>query len=181
MVEFGANAMHKLKESAVVRRFRQEKRIYQHNHDQPLEGYAAAMSLFAGGVLAATAVGLLVGRKAPNGFRLADVVLGGIATHKLARIVAKDAVMSPLRVPFTRFEEPTGAGEVAEEVRDEGTVRTAFGELISCPFCLAPWIASAYTAGLVLTPRMARTWAAVFTTVAISGWLQHVYAHVRTD
>jgi hypothetical protein len=44
MVEFGASAMHKLKESAVVRRFRQEKRAYQHNHDQPLEGHAAAIS-----------------------------------------------------------------------------------------------------------------------------------------
>jgi hypothetical protein len=175
------NALNKVKESAVVRRLRQEKRAYQHDHDQPLEGYAAAIGLFAAGCLTATAVAGLLSRRAPDSFRFADIALGGIATHKLARIVAKDAVMSPLRVPFARFEEPTGAGEVAEEVRDTGDVRRAFGELISCPFCLAPWIASAYTAGLVLAPRAARTWAATFATIALSDWLQHVYAHLRTD
>lgn len=175
------SALTRLKESTLGHRIAQEEAAYQHDHDQPLAGYAAAMSVFAAGWLTVTVLGVLLGRKPPANFRAGDIVLGGIATHKLARILAKDAVLSPLRVPFTRFDKPTGAGEVAEEVRDDSPVRKAVGELTSCPFCLAPWIASAHTAALVLAPRAARTWSAAFTVVAISDWLQHGYAHVRTD
>lgn len=168
-----------------LRNFRQRikanERAYQHGHDQPLEGYTASLALFAGGFLVTAGIAALLGRKPPEHFRIADIVLGGIATHKFARIMAKDAVLSPLRVPFTRFEEPTGAAEVSEEVRDHPPVRKAFGELISCPFCLAPWIASAHIAALVLAPRAARAWSATFTTVAISDLMQHAYAHLRTS
>jgi Protein of unknown function (DUF1360) len=169
-----------LKNFAVRQRIKANERAYQHGHDQPLEGYTAALALFAGGFLATAGLAALLGRKPPERFRIADIVLGGLATHKFARIVAKDAVLSPVRVPFTRFEEPIGAAEVSEEVRDHGPVRKAFGELISCPFCLAPWVASAYIGTLVLAPRAARAWSATFTCVAISDLAQHAYARVRT-
>jgi hypothetical protein len=46
---------------------------------------------------------------------------------------------------------------------------------------MAPWIATAYVALLALSPSVARAWAAVFGIVAGSDFLQHAYAHVRTD
>jgi hypothetical protein len=90
--------------------------------------------------------------------------------YKLARILAKESVASPLRAPFTRFVEVSGPAELTEEPRP-GPLH-AVGELVTCPFCLAPWLASAYVAGLALAPRFTRTIAAVFATVAVSDFLQ---------
>ena len=80
-------------------------------------------------------------------------MLISIATHKLSRLLAKDSVTSPLRAPFTRYAEPGGAAEVNEEVRDQGSsIRHSIGELVTCPFCLAVWVATGLTGGLVLAP-----------------------------
>jgi hypothetical protein len=40
----------------------------------------------------------------------ADLLLVGIATHKLSRLIAKDKVTSFMRAPFTRFQELSGQG-----------------------------------------------------------------------
>jgi hypothetical protein len=53
------------------------------------------------------------------------------------------------------------------------------GELITCPFCLAQWVATAFTAGLVFAPRATRLVAGTFSTVAISDALQNVYAFLQ--
>ena len=158
-----------------------EVQAYEHGHSPPLGGYAAILAAFAGSVAAAVVSGRLSGRRPPKRYAIADVVLGGIATHKFARIVTKDVVVSPVRVPFTRFDKPTGSGEVSESPRDGSDLRQAVGQLLSCPFCLAPWIATGYVAALALAPRAARSWAAAMSTVAISDVLQHLYARVRTD
>jgi hypothetical protein len=106
-----------------------------------------------------------------------DVVLISIATHKLSRLLAKDSVTSPLRAPFTRYAEPGGAAEVNEEVRDQGsTVRHAIGELVTCPFCLALWVATGLTGGLVLAPRLTRLAATALTATAASDFLQMAYS-----
>ena len=106
-----------------------------------------------------------------------DVVLLCVATHKLSRLLAKDAITSPLRAPFTRYDRPIGSGEVMEQVRDEGSAtRHAFGELLSCPFCLAVWVATGLTGGLVLAPRLTRLVATALTAVAASDFLQMGYA-----
>jgi hypothetical protein len=35
-------------------------------------------------------------------------------------------------------------------------LRRAIGELLVCPYCLGLWIASAFTAGLLVAPRATR-------------------------
>jgi hypothetical protein len=105
-----------------------------------------------------------------------DVVLIAIATHKLSRLIAKDAVTSPLRAPFTRYSEASGAAELNEEVRDGGSaLRHSIGELITCPFCLAVWVATGFTGGLVLAPRLTRLAATAMTATAVSDFLQMAY------
>ena len=70
--------------------------------------YTAATAALALAVRAA-------GRPLPHRPAVTDVVLLSIATHKLSRMLAKDAVTSPLRAPFTRFRTPAGAGELHED------------------------------------------------------------------
>jgi hypothetical protein len=103
-----------------------------------------------------------------------DVVLLAIATHKLSRLLAKDAVTSPLRAPFTHFEGPAGEAELNESPRGHG-VQHAVGELVTCPFCLAVWISGGLAASLVLAPRLTRLVMATATAVAASDFLQLAY------
>ncbi|WP_229073038.1 DUF1360 domain-containing protein [Actinoplanes sp. DH11] len=150
-----------------------------HDH-RPLDGYLLAMGAF--GALSASLVAAtrLTGRPVPERPSLGDVALISIATHKLSRLIAKDAVTSPLRAPFTRYAEPAGAAELNEEVRDEGsTVRHGIGELITCPFCLAVWVATGLTGGLVLAPRFTRLAATVLTATAVSDFLQMAYTMAK--
>jgi hypothetical protein len=159
----------------LAQRYAEEKEAYAGDADRPLEGYLVAIatySVFAAALVAAAATRR---EEVPNGFSPLDIGLVGIATHKLARIISKESVTSAIRAPFTRYEKAGGPAELIEEVRGHG-VRHAVGELITCPFCLGPWLATAMTGGLVLAPRLTRAATAVFTAVAISDHLQLFYA-----
>jgi len=135
------------------------------------------MSAFGALAASLAAAVRLSGRPVPDRPSTADVVLISIATHKLSRLLAKDSVTSPLRAPFTRYAEPGGAAEVNEEVRDEGSsVRHSIGELVTCPFCLAMWVATGLTGGLVLAPRLTRLAATTLTATAVSDFLQMAYS-----
>jgi hypothetical protein len=151
------------------------RRYSPHEH-RPLDGYLTAMGAF--GTLAAglAAAAKLTGRRPPDRPAAGDVLLISIATHKLSRLLAKDAVASPLRAPVARFAGPAGAAEVNEEVRDEGSsVRHGLGELITCPFCLAVWVSTGLTGGLVLAPRLTRLATTTLTATAVSDFLQLAY------
>jgi hypothetical protein len=156
-------------------RLAEEKQAYAGREDRPLEGYVAAMATY--GAFAALVLMAAASRRkdAPDRYALTDIALTGVATHKLTRIISKDSVTSPLRAPFTRYKEPGGPAEVMEEVRGKG-VKHAVGELVTCPFCLSPWIATALTGGLVVAPRFTRALTAVFSAVAVSDHLQLIYA-----
>jgi hypothetical protein len=148
-----------------------------HEHYR-ITGYLTVMSVFGSLVAGAAAAGHAHGRGLPPSYQVQDLALGAVATHKFARLVAKDGVTTPVRAPFTRFEGNAGSGEVNESPREE-PARHVVGELITCPFCLAPWIATGYVATLALAPRVARAWAAVFGIVGGADFLQHAYAAVR--
>ena len=150
-----------------------------HEHSR-LVGYLATMSVFGSVVAGAAVVGHAKGRELPASYAVQDLLLGAIATHKFARIVTKDGVTSPLRAPFTEFEGNAGSAEVNESPRRE-PVRHVVGELLSCPFCVAPWIATGYVATLAISPRLARAWAAVFGIVGGSDFLQQAYGRIRED
>ena len=137
---------------------------YQGEEDRPLGGFLALMGIYGSAVGAA---GLLIraqGAQLPPTPSAKDLTLLIIATHKATRLLAKDAVTSPLRAPFTTFTGPAGDGEVMEEVRGAGW-RHAVGELVTCPFCLSVWVASAFVAGGVLAPALTRTVTTTLTAV----------------
>ncbi|WP_285729216.1 DUF1360 domain-containing protein [Nocardiopsis sp. ATB16-24] len=157
----------------------QEAEAYRGDSDQPLGGYAAMVAGYAGLVGA----GLLAARMLRRDGRTAnvgpwDLVLMGLTTHKVSRMLAKDAVTSPFRAFFTRFQGVSAPAELAEEVRGQGG-RRAVGELITCPFCVAQWIATGYAFGLVFAPTLTRGAGAVFSSVAVSDWLQLAYVRLQ--
>ncbi len=142
--------------------------------DRPLGAYAGLVALFN----AELALFLLAARKSgrwlPERIELRDVLLLGVATHKVSRIVTKEMVTSAARAPFTQYEAPAGAGEINESTRGKG-LRHAIGELLTCPFCFAVWVASSFTYGLVFAPRVTRLLASIFAMVTLSDTLQNGY------
>jgi hypothetical protein len=147
---------------------------YAPGQDRPLGGYAGAMSVY--GALSAGLAGLArMQKRALPRADASDVILVACATHKLSRLITKDAITSPIRAPFTQFAGAAGEGELTEEVRGDG-VKHAVGELLTCPFCLAQWIATGFAFGLIFAPRATRLVASTMTAVAGSDFLQLAYA-----
>jgi hypothetical protein len=163
--------------NAVVDTARRQKEEYAGGADRPLGSYLGTLAVYALTTGAMALLGRRLRDQAPAiGF--ADLALMTITTHKTSRLIAKDPVTSPLRAPFTRFSGTSGPAVVSEEVRGKG-IRHAVGELITCPFCTAQWVATAYAAGLVFAPQATRLAGATMTAVAGSDWLQLAYARLQ--
>ncbi|MGN6605711.1 MAG: DUF1360 domain-containing protein [Jatrophihabitans sp.] len=157
----------------------EQGREYRNGDERPLSGYLALMSAYSGGVGAATLAGRLTRRTVPETVRPWDLTLLTVATHRLARTIAKDPVTSPIRSPFTQYDGVSAAAELHEEVRRHDGLGHSFGELITCPMCLAQWVATAFAAGLVFAPRQTRLVMATFTAVAGADFLQYLYAALQ--
>src|SRR3954454_22404213 len=142
---------------------------------RPLGGYAlltgAFGALLAGGVLVAARSE----RGLPERLGVQDLILGGLASHKLSRLITKDKVTGFARAPFTRFQEKSGHGEVEEAARGRG-LRYAVSELLVCPYCVSQWVAGTFTLGSVFTPRITRLVAAMFTIRAVADGAQLAYS-----
>ncbi|HEX3593130.1 MAG TPA: hypothetical protein VHV74_26180 [Pseudonocardiaceae bacterium] len=74
---------------------RDVRRGYEGGEHRPLGGYLAALGGYAAGVGALACAAMLRGRRLPDRYDLGDAVLLSVATHKISRLVAKDAVTSP--------------------------------------------------------------------------------------
>jgi hypothetical protein len=148
----------------------------QNTDSRPLGGFAALVGIYGAGVAAAAVIARK--KRIPDRFTPWDLLLLGIATHKLSRRISKDSVTSPLRAPFAEFREPAGSGEVNEEVEGSG-FQKAVGELITCPFCVGQWVATGLVFGLAFAPRATRMLAGVFASAAVADFLQLAYARAE--
>ena len=157
---------------------RSEADEYRQGANRPLGGYAIMMTAFAGLAGVAGGVAALRGTSSRR-ISPYDLVLMTAGTHKLARLLSKDAITSPLRMPFTRYRETGGPAEVMEDVRETGQLRHAVGELVSCPFCLAVWVATGFSIGFLFAPRFTRVAASALTAVAGADYLQLIYAYLQ--
>jgi hypothetical protein len=146
----------------------------QADEHRPLGGYVALTGAFAAAVGAAVAELRRSGRELPERIAAQDLLLAGVATHKISRLLAKDKVTSFLRAPFTEFQEKSGHGELEERARGRG-LRHATGELLVCPYCLAQWVSAGFAFGYVRAPRATRLVAGMFTIYAVSDALQLAY------
>jgi uncharacterized protein DUF1360 len=139
----------------------------------PLGGYAATSAafnaLFAALLAAAARTDRLPERVEPQ-----DVVLMGIASHKLSRLLTKDKITAFARAPFTRYQRPGGRGEVEERARGRG-LRRVIGELLVCPYCLSVWTSAGLHLGLIYAPRGTRVVASAFSALTIADFLHLAY------
>jgi hypothetical protein len=161
---------------APVRRWaRTQKQEYSQGEDRPLGGLLGAMGTYLALTTAGAAAVRASGKELPTRIPLGDTVLLTIATFRIARTIAKDPIASPLRAPFTTFQGQSGEAEIAEEVRVHGGIKHAIGELVTCPFCLAQWTATALVFGYATAPRATRLAALTMTMVAVADAGQFAY------
>jgi Protein of unknown function (DUF1360) len=163
----------------VARWYLSMRREYQdgggQSDERPLTGYAL---LSTGYLVAAVTAAVLVARRRRGSAALptpGELALLSVAVFRTTRTMSKDAVLSHLRAPFTVFEGPAGPGEVMESPRP-GAVRHAVGELLTCPFCLGQWVATAALVSFAAAPRATRWVATLMTVVAAGDALQYAYA-----
>jgi hypothetical protein len=147
--------------------------------EQLLAEYAALLAFYLTSVAVLTGAAVEQGRL-PRRFSLLDLALLGIGTHKLSRIIAKDRITGVLRAPFVDYICSAGAGEVEEEPRGRG-IQRGIGNLISCPYCMGPWCATALAFGFVFAPRATRFFAGILASVAASDFLQRAYLKLKKD
>lgn len=159
--------------SDLIDKVRHQGDEYAPGQDRPLAGYLAGMTVYSGLVAGLGALARAQQRPLPSPTPF-EVLLVGAATHKVARLISKESITSALRAPFTRYTGVSGPAELSEEVRGDGW-RHAVGELVTCPFCLAQWTATAFTFGLVFAPRATRLVATTMAAVAASDFLQLAY------
>jgi hypothetical protein len=144
---------------------------------RPIGGYAVLLGTYS---LGCALVAAILRNRANGAPRLSvrQLVLLALATQHLSRLIAKDSITAPIRSPFTRFVKATGEGEVDEEVIGKGLPH-AVGELLSCPYCLGQWVATALVAGSVATPNLTEAFTTICALARISDWLQLSYDRSR--
>ena len=156
-----------------------QQRQYANGEPRPLAGLLGAMGVYSAVVGAAATAVRLSRKELPGRIPLGDAVLLTVATFRTARTVAKDPVTSPLRAPFTTYQGTSGEAEIAEQIREHGGVKHAIGELVTCPFCLAQWIATGFVFAYIAAPRATRMAALTMTAVAGADVLQFVYDGIQ--
>lgn len=143
----------------------------------PESWYAAAITTF--GVLAASS--WIAARRSGATRRDAgpltatEVLIQGLAAHKVSRLLTRSKVATPLRSPFTRNVGPGAPSEVEVEPIGDGP-RRMIGELVACPFCLDVWVGGALVAGRLLAPAPTRAIVSLFGSVAVADLLHYASA-----
>src|SRR5437016_4694943 len=121
----------------------------------PYRAYAAIMTTFAGGIAAAGVLARLLDRD-PYEHTALDLAALSLATFKAARTLSRDEVTSFLRDPFVEGY----AHEGGEEPVEDGGMRQAIGELVTCSRCVGTWVAAGLGTTQIVAPRFGRllTW-----------------------
>ncbi len=148
------------------------KHAYAPDHDPPLGGYA--MLVVGHLALLGTAMGVLRRRGVELGkMETGELVLTGVATYKLSRVITKSWIGTAIRAPFTRYVEQDSGDEVKETARGDG-LQEAVGDLVTCPFCTAHWVASTLVLAHDAAPGPTRALTRILAVDAVSDTLQYV-------
>lgn len=140
----------------------------------PTEPEYLALTLAFNAALGASIAAAAWRGRLPSRIEPGDLVLLGLAAHKLSRVVTKDRVTSVLRAPVAVRQDDGAPGEVDDVPKGSGA-RRAIGELLTCPFCLDAWTSAGFVVGLVHAPRVTRVAATVFAVMGLADFLQIAY------
>lgn len=98
-----------------------------------------------------------------------QLLLLGLSSYRVGRMMAFERIAAPLRAPFTdTIPDESGAGETVVATRDGSGVRSAIGELLTCPVCFGTWAAAGLVYGLHFAPRPTRVLLAVLSTTGVA-------------
>ena len=147
------------------------------DEEQPFEAYAVLTATFMSALAATLVLGHRRGRL-PARLHPGDIVGMAFATHKLARLLTKDAVTSFVRAPFVRLEGKPGTNSLEEQPRGSGLQRTV-GELLSCPECTGQWVVGGLLAGMLHAPRATRAVISMYSALAGADLLQYLYTGLK--
>jgi hypothetical protein len=95
-----------------IRRWARSQADYRQGEERPLAGYLALLGFYTAGAAAAEALIRMLGRT-PARWSPWELTQLALATHKVSRLIAKDAITSPLRAPFTSYQGTTAPSEVS--------------------------------------------------------------------
>jgi Protein of unknown function (DUF1360) len=151
---------------------------YHRDDPRPLGGYAGILASY-GTLSSALALALRRRRNSVAPLSPMDLLLYALATEHLSRVITKDSLTSVLRAPFTRFQGPAGDGEVNEEVVATSSFGHAVGELLTCPFCTAQWVATALVAGNLGAPALTTAVISVSAAARASDYLNLAFGLLR--
>jgi hypothetical protein len=151
------------------------ERRYSGGEERPLGSYLILVILYCGWLVALVAGTRARKVRLPESINARDLALLTVAVFRGSRLVTKDSITAFARSPFTRFEGPSGAGEVEESVPGRG-FQHAVGELLTCPFCLSVWLTTTLTVSFISFPRQTRWVCTVLAAVAGADALQFAYS-----
>jgi hypothetical protein len=142
----------------------------------PYGAYAAIMSAFSGGLAGAGLLARALGRD-PYQHTALDLATLALATFKAARTVARDEVTSFLREQFVVGR----AHEGDEEPVENGDMRQAIGELVTCSRCIGQWVAAGLGATQIVAPRFGRLLTWTLGAAGLNDFLQAGFAALTRD
>jgi hypothetical protein len=111
---------------------------------------------------------LLTGRKKQaRELKPMDLVMLGLSTFRMGRMVSYDLVFQNYRAPFNKtVPDPTGAGDTV--VPAGKGWRCAIGELIACPICAGTWISAGLVYGMELLPGPTRVMMTIMSGIGLA-------------
>lgn len=162
---------------AITHDLRRHHVIGRGHEEEPLVDYALVMSTF----LALTGVSVVraVARGAmPERVPISDVLLLGLATTRLTRLVTREKVTRVVRAPFTEVDADARQDEVKEHPRGQGMTRV-MGELLTCPRCFGMWASAAVSVAYLFAPATTRAVSSVLAISLVSDLVNVRFARAR--
>lgn len=163
---------------------------HQHHHSSPLGGLVAGYGreshlgpylVLVGSYVTFSVVGAAtaVRRRGRTRVTFTDGALLAVGAFRLSRLVSKNKVAGVVRAPFTRWVEPGDGAEVNEAPRGEG-MRHAIGELLTCPFCLTQWSATALGVAWLHAPEATRTFNSLLAAASAADVMHVAWTRIET-
>ncbi len=107
---------------------------------------------------------------------LLDMLILGIAVHKISWLITKDVVTSFIRAPFVKFIGWSTPGASVNETARGSGLKRAIGEFMTCPWCAGQWVALFVVISFIFWPTVTVTLAIIFNVLMLSDFLQIIYA-----
>lgn len=111
------------------------------------------------------------GVKAVWGFSLEELIIIGLASFRLTRLIVYDKITEFIRSPF--LDEITEDGEVYVMPKEKG-IRKWIGELISCYWCTGVWASTGLLAAYVFIPKIGVALILIFAVAAIGSIIETI-------